>query len=282
MGELGDGARLAPRRVGHAGVQRRDAFLECAVARVEHRKSATGSSNSVRRRCEPGGRVRDEPSRGVDTDLREVLPAVRVPTIVFYREGQYYESYALDVAKRIPSARAQRVSGSDRWGIFLSPELPGEVERFVHRRGRAGNSRHVLATLMFTDIVGSTERSAALGDHAWRECSTGTTASCGAAARFAAREGHRRDGFFATFDGPARAIRCAHAVVDGVRELGSRFARASTRASASCTRARLPGSPSRSARALRLWRAGGGARLADREGSRRGLRPRFDERGDTS
>ena len=157
-----------------------------------------------------------------DTDLREVLPAVRVPTIVFYREGQYYESYALDVAKRIPSARAQRVSGSDRWGIFLSPELPGEVERFVTGEVAPEVPDTVLATLMFTDIVGSTERSAALGDHAWRDV---LDRHHGLVRRELARfRGEEKDtagdGFFATFDGPARAIRCAHAVVDGVHELG--------------------------------------------------------------
>ena len=157
-----------------------------------------------------------------ETDLREVLPAVRVPTIVLYREGQYYETYSLDVANRIPSARAQRVSGNDQWGIFLSPELPEEVERFVTGEVAPEIPDTVLATLMFTDIVGSTERSAALGDHAWREL---LDRHHGLVRRELARfRGDEKDtagdGFFATFDGPARAIRCAHAVVDGVHELG--------------------------------------------------------------
>src|SRR5262249_5945007 len=66
-----------------------------------------------------------------ETDLREILPAVRVPTLVLYRPSSFYEPYALDVAKRIPDARALQVSGADNWGIFLSPEIPEEVERFV-------------------------------------------------------------------------------------------------------------------------------------------------------
>jgi class 3 adenylate cyclase/pimeloyl-ACP methyl ester carboxylesterase len=156
-----------------------------------------------------------------ETDVRDVLPAVRVPTLVLYRPC-FYEPFAREVAGRIPSATALRVSGSDPWGVFLSPEIPDEIERFV-----AGEPVHVvpdtvLATLLFTDIVSSTERAAELGDRGWRELlDRHHTLMRRELARFRGEEKDTAgDGFFATFDGPARAIRCAHAVVDGVRGLG--------------------------------------------------------------
>jgi class 3 adenylate cyclase/pimeloyl-ACP methyl ester carboxylesterase len=157
----------------------------------------------------------------IETDLRDVLPAVRVPTLVLYRECEY-EPYALEVARRIPSARALRISGRDEWGIFLSPELPHEVERFVAGESSPEVPDTVLATLLFTDIVGSTERAAAVGDRAWRELlDRHHLLVRRELARFRGDEKDTAgDGFFATFDGPARAIRCAQSVVGGMSELG--------------------------------------------------------------
>jgi class 3 adenylate cyclase len=158
----------------------------------------------------------------IETDLRDVLPAVRVPTLVMYRPGPAAEPEAREVSDLIPSARALRVSGMDYAQIFLSPEIPEEVARFVAREAVPEVPDSVLATVLFTDIVGSTERAAELGDRAWRELLERHHA-------FVRREltrfrGEERDtagdGFFATFDGPARAIRCAQALVDGVRDLG--------------------------------------------------------------
>ena len=158
----------------------------------------------------------------IETDLREVLPAVRVPTLVMYRTAGNAEPHARDVTDLIPSARAPRVSGTDYQHIFLSPEIPEEVARFVVQEAVPEVPDSVLATVLFTDIVGSTERAAELGDRAWRELLERHHA-------FVRREltrfrGEERDtagdGFFATFDGPARAIRCAQALVDGIRDLG--------------------------------------------------------------
>ena len=158
----------------------------------------------------------------IETDLREVLPAVRVPTLVMYRTSGKAERDAREVIDRIPSARALRVSGMDYQHIFLSPEIPEEVARFVALKTVPDVPDSVLATVLFTDIVGSTERAAELGDRAWRELLERHHA-------FVRREltrfrGEERDtagdGFFATFDGPARAIRCAQALVDGIRDLG--------------------------------------------------------------
>jgi len=158
----------------------------------------------------------------IETDLRDVLPAVRVPTLVLYREGSYYAPLSLDVANRIPSACALRVSGRDPWGIFLSSELPDEVERFVAGEAVPPVPDTVLSTVLFTDIVGSTARAAELGDRAWRDLLGQHHALV--RRELARHRGEEKDtagdGFFATFDDPARAIRCAQSVVEGVSDLG--------------------------------------------------------------
>ncbi len=155
-----------------------------------------------------------------ETDLREVLPAVRVPTLVLYRSLE--AESALEVAARIPSSRAMRVSGDDHWGIFLSPDVVDELERFVSGEEAPYVPESVLVTVMFTDIVGSTERAVELGDHAWRELLRQHHALVRRElGRFRGEERDTAgDGFFATFDGPARAIRCAHSIVEAINGLG--------------------------------------------------------------
>jgi class 3 adenylate cyclase len=158
-----------------------------------------------------------------ESDLSEVLPAVRVPTLVLYRDGfQNQAEAALDVAQRIPGARSMRLSGTDHTDIFLSPEAVEEIERFVAGEESPAIPESVLTTVMFTDLVGSTERAAELGDRGWREL----LASHHALVRreLARFRGDERDtagdGFFATFDGPARAIRAAQTILDGLDGLG--------------------------------------------------------------
>jgi class 3 adenylate cyclase len=155
-----------------------------------------------------------------ETDIRDLLPAVRVPTLVLYRPAM--EKAARTVAGLVPGARLLQASGDDYWGIFLSDEIPEEVERFVAGEQPPDLPDTVLATLLFTDIVGSTEQAARLGDTAWRELLERHHALVRRElVRFRGEEKDTAgDGFFATFDGPARAIRCAQAVVAGVRELG--------------------------------------------------------------
>jgi class 3 adenylate cyclase len=156
------------------------------------------------------------------TDLTDVLPAVRVPTLVLYRPGSLFEPETAEVAQLIPKAKLVAVSGEGNWGIFLSPEIPEEVERFVRGEQQLEVPESVLTTLLFTDIVGSTERAAELGDRVWRELlQRHHTLVRRELARFRGEERDTAgDGFFATFDGPARAIRCAQAVVEGIGELG--------------------------------------------------------------
>jgi class 3 adenylate cyclase len=156
-----------------------------------------------------------------ETDLREVLPAVRVPTLVLYRPG-YFEPHSLDVAGRIEGATALRISGDEMFYMQTSPEVPDEVERFVGGEAPPKVPDSVLATVLFTDIVGSTERAAELGDRQWRDLLERHHALVRRElTRYRGEEKDTAgDGFFATFDGPARAIRCAQAVVEGVGELG--------------------------------------------------------------
>lgn len=157
-----------------------------------------------------------------ETDLREILPAVRVPTLVLYRATSTYETHSLEVSTLIPGARAQAASGTEAGAVYLSPEIPDEVERFVSGERVPHVPDSVLATVLFTDIVGSTERAAELGDRPWRDLLERHHALVRRElARFRGEEQDTAgDGFFATFDGPARAIRCAQAVAEGVHDLG--------------------------------------------------------------
>jgi class 3 adenylate cyclase len=158
-----------------------------------------------------------------DTDLSAVLPAVRAPTLILYRRGRFHEEEkSLEFAGRIPGARAMRVSGTDYFGIFLSLDIVDEIEHFLAGEPAAEVPESVLTTVLFTDLVGSTERASALGDRAWRDLLSQHHALVRRElTRFRGEERDTAgDGFFATFDGPARAIRAAQATVGGVRDLG--------------------------------------------------------------
>jgi class 3 adenylate cyclase len=158
-------------------------------------------------------------------DVREVLPAIRVPTILIYRtddadvhvdEGRY-------IAERIPGARFVEVPGADHsmWTGDATAILD-EIEEFLTGVRRGPEPDRVLATVLFTDVVGSTELATRLGDRAWRDLLGRHHAAVRRELeRWRGREVDTAgDGFLATFDGPARAIRCAVAAVDAVRGLG--------------------------------------------------------------
>ena len=155
-----------------------------------------------------------------ETDLREVLPAVRVPTLIAYRAPE--RASALEVAALIPSSQAVQVSGEDFLEIHLSPEIVDDIEQFVAGGPAPEVPQSVLATVMFTDIVGSTEHAAAIGDTAWRDMLVRHHAVVRRElGRFRGQERDTAgDGFFATFDGPARAIRCGQAILAGIEPLG--------------------------------------------------------------
>ena len=154
-----------------------------------------------------------------DVDVRGVLSAIRVPTLVAHAPPSREE--AEYIAARIPGARRFQVPGPD-FAIYLQTEtLLPEVERFVASLG-VEEPETVLATVLFTDIVGSTERVAKLGDAGWRQLVERHHALVRQQlGRFRGAEVDTAgDGFFARFDGPIRAIRCAQAIAAGVRELG--------------------------------------------------------------
>lgn len=161
----------------------------------------------------------------MEIDVRHVLPTIQTPTLVLAREGWTSElAGARYHAERIPHARLVVLPGPDRIpSVGDHARTVAELSAFIEQLDdEPAEPERVLATVMFTDIVGSTERAAELGDAAW---SSLLRSHHGLVRRELARYRGREmdtagDGFFATFDGPARAIRCACAVRDAVRDLG--------------------------------------------------------------
>jgi class 3 adenylate cyclase/pimeloyl-ACP methyl ester carboxylesterase len=160
-----------------------------------------------------------------ELDIRDVLPAIRVPTLVVHRtdnpvitldQGRY-------VADRITGAKFVAVPGAD-YGLVVGDVeiILDEVEEFVTGAKSAGDADGVLATVLFTDIVASTARLSEIGDRQWQEVLDSHNAL---ARRQVERYGGRivdtiGDGLVATFDGPVRGIRCAIALRDAVRRIG--------------------------------------------------------------
>jgi class 3 adenylate cyclase len=158
-------------------------------------------------------------------DVRDVLSAIRVPTLLIYRtddsdvrveEGRY-------IASRIEGSRLVELAGADHlmW-TGDADAIVDEIEGFLTGARRAPDPDRILATVLFTDIVGSTERAVSMGDRAWRQLLDRHHAAVRRELeRWRGQEVDTAgDGFLATFDGPARAVRCATAVLDAVHDLG--------------------------------------------------------------
>ncbi len=160
------------------------------------------------------------------TDVRTLLPRIQVPTLVVEKAGHRERASggtAEWVASRIPGARYEVIPGPESFPRGRDTELYAAIDRFAREiRDRETEFDRVLATVLFTDIVGSTQLAAELGDRAWRELIGRHDAIIRAMlARYRGTEiDTAGDGFFATFDGPARAVRCAEAIRDAVRSLG--------------------------------------------------------------
>jgi len=158
-------------------------------------------------------------------DVRAVLPTIRVPTLMLHRVGDRDAAVAEGrwIAAQIPGARFMELPGEDHipWAGDQD-RLLDEVQEFLTGTPRAAVADRVLTTVLVTDIVGSTERAIQLGDRAWSALVDEHHALVrGELTKFRGREiDTAGDGFLATFDGPARAVRCACAVVDAVRGLG--------------------------------------------------------------
>ena len=161
-----------------------------------------------------------------DVDIRAVLPTVRVPTLVMHRIADTSQSVeqARYIGERIPGAEVIELPGDEH-----APFMGDAGAVLDHLRGFIRAIREeetefdrVLATVVFTDLVGSTEHAVALGDRAWRNLVEPHHATIRRLlVRYRGTEVDTAgDGFFATFDGPARGVRCAQAIVDAVHSLG--------------------------------------------------------------
>ena len=157
-------------------------------------------------------------------DVREALPAISVPTLVLHRTGDVIAPIAgaRYIAEHIPDARFIELPGDDHLMVVQPDQVLDEVEEFLTGQRHVEVDDRVLATVLFTDIVGSTQRAAQLGDRRWRELVTRHD-------ELMLREVERQrgrliktlgDGVLATFDGPARAIRAAQTAARVTRELG--------------------------------------------------------------
>jgi class 3 adenylate cyclase/pimeloyl-ACP methyl ester carboxylesterase len=157
-------------------------------------------------------------------DVRHVLSAVRVPTLVLHRTGDPRVSVEAGryLGNHIPGAKYVELPGSDHGPFLDSDRILDEVEEFLTGSRTAAEPDRVLATVLFTDIVDSTTRAAELGDRDWRLLrERHNDAVRQELTRFRGREVKTLgDGFLATFDGPARAVRCASAIVGRMRPLG--------------------------------------------------------------
>jgi class 3 adenylate cyclase len=158
-------------------------------------------------------------------DVRAILPSIRVPTLVMQRRDDVNRDpgHAAYLASKIPGAKLVLLPGSDHLPYVGDSEaILDEVQEFLTGVRPTPEHDRVLATVLFTDIVGSTERATQLGDRAWKDLLQMHHALIRQElVRFRGREVDTAgDGFLATFDGPARAVRCAQAIVDDVRAIG--------------------------------------------------------------
>jgi pimeloyl-ACP methyl ester carboxylesterase len=159
-------------------------------------------------------------------DVRAVLPTISVPTLVMFREhdSAYPGGEVRHAADLIPGARGVALPGRDHW-ITAEPQEPmfDAIREFLEGlEGVVADRERRLSTIVFTDIVGSTQRSAELGDAAWKELLEDHRSMIRSnMVRHGGREiGTAGDGFFAAFDGPASGARCAVEIADGSRTLG--------------------------------------------------------------
>ncbi len=160
-----------------------------------------------------------------EIDVRAILPSVRVPTLVLHRSGDLFVApgHSAYLAEHVPGASLVELPGHDHWPwAGDSDAVVAHLQEFTTGVRWAPEPDRVLTTVLFTDIVGSTERAVSDGDCRWRDVLEEHRALVRRElARFRGREIETvGDGFLSSFDGPARAIRCARAIAEAVRPLG--------------------------------------------------------------
>lgn len=210
---------------GTADYARRQLREWAAPSLADDDRAVDWLASYLRRAASPGAAIAlTRMNRGMDVSA--ALPAIHVPTLILARTGDldFPIEDVRQMAAAIPGARLVELPGDDHFfWVGDSESLLAEIQRFVGDAGvEEAELDRVLATVMFTDIVGSTERAAALGDHRWRELVDAHDSRLrGVFQRYRGHEvDSAGDGFLVTFDGPIRAVRCAVAATEAVRDLG--------------------------------------------------------------
>jgi class 3 adenylate cyclase len=157
-----------------------------------------------------------------EVDVRAVLPSIQVPTLVMHRSDDKFIDirHSRYLAEHIPGARLVVLDGEEAVSFGADTvQLLDEIEEFLTGARHASETERILATVMFSDIVDSTQRAAEIGDRRWRDLLESMESSVGQELkRFRGRAVKTMgDGFLATFDGPARGIRCATSIRDAAR-----------------------------------------------------------------
>jgi class 3 adenylate cyclase len=189
-----------------------DAHLRDNLARMGRQAASPGTATVMMRMV-------------VDVDVRAVLPTIAVPTLVIHRTDDVVMSAGQGryLAEHIPGAKLVELPGRD-YLYFAGDHQPvlDEIQEFLTGVREQAVPDRVLLTVLFTDLADSTRRAVELGDRAWRDVlETHHALVRRQLERFRGHEVDTAgDGFFATFDGPARGIRCARAIIDAVRSLG--------------------------------------------------------------
>ena len=159
-----------------------------------------------------------------DIDVRDVAPSIHVPTLILHAVGDRicHVGNARWLAERIDGARYLERPGADHIAWFDPDSIVPDIREFLTGTREPSEPDRVLATVLFTDIVGSTERATQLGDRRWRDLLESHHEAVRAQLiRYRGREVDTAgDGFLAVFDGPARAIRAAQAVIEAVKQIG--------------------------------------------------------------
>jgi class 3 adenylate cyclase len=201
-------------------------ILDLTAPSVAHDRRIRDWYRKYQRLCMPRGAATALYRWVMDVDVRSVLPSVQVPTLVLVREDARHHRAAFGrfLAEAIPGATLIELPGADTYPFNLGDVDPllDEIQRFLTGTDAVPALDRVLATIVFTDIVGSTDRAASLGDAGWLELlRRHDEVVRDTVKRYRGRTvNHTGDGFVSVFDGPARAVTCAARLVEALEPLG--------------------------------------------------------------